>query len=432
MGTFAFVGLQGRGKTFWMLYTGIHYAMKYSRRLVINFNINLDNLLDYAIANNYYHLFLMIKEGDIIYVPDNIEYLFSIPNSVILLDEAPLYFGDAASGSRNVAHLVAWLNQMRRNNCDLFLVCQALDRLQKLARDLIDVVIFCDSLCKKGWDGNPEMIQFKCQNFEPVENFQRWFDSPKRGKMFYDMQQRYAKKSLGFPLGISTYYINFLKIFDSYSNITTDTERIGNWWHHIRVEMLVIKNKSLFLSEQENPIKISVSKEYPIGKPFPWDYFVAFSKKKGIYRRKYNIPLWVIRFIKSLISGESNNDYISNKVRFLLIQKRKPFDWEYPLKLTFFHKGKAGKDKDDPIDISIYQSFYLYDWPVYLTFGYVLAAKLSHIISNLLNNSTNDIIELIKNSLIIDIPIRINSRFVTDYSFTIFNRKVGNKKIKNL
>jgi Zonular occludens toxin (Zot) len=432
MGTFAFVGLQGRGKTFWMLYMGIHYAMKYARRLVINFNINLDNLLDYAVSNNYYHLFLMIKNGDIIYVPDNIEYLFSIPNSVILLDEAPLYFGDAASGSKNVAHLVAWLNQMRRNNCDLFLVCQALDRLQKLARDLIDVIIFCDSLCKKGWDGNPEMIQFKCQNFEPVEKFQRWFDSPKRGKMFYDMQQRYAKKSLGFPLGISSYYINFLKIFDSYSNITTDTERIGNWWHHVRIEMIFAKDKSIFISEQKNSIKISDSPEYPIGQLFPWEYATIFSKKPGKYRRKYDIPVWIKNLIKFLISGEQHNDYVSDNVRLALIKKRKYFDWEYPLKLSFFHKGKAGKDKNDPIDVSVYESFYLYEWPIYLSFGYVFASKLSHLISNLLNEASGNILELIKNSVFIDIPVSSKSKFCQDYTLMIFNKKIGHKKVKNL
>lgn len=427
MGTFAFVGLQGRGKTFWMLYCGIHYAMRYSRRLVLNFNINLDNLLDYAIANNYYHLYLMIKHGDILYIPDNIEYLFSIPNSVILLDEAPLYFGDSAGGSKGVTHLVAWLNQMRRNNCDLFLVCQALDRLQKLARDLVDVVIFCDSHCKKGINGNPEMLQFNASCFEPLEKFERWFTSSKRGKFFYDMSQRYNKFCLGFPLGISSYYINFLDVFDSYSNITTDENRIGNWWHYIRVEMIVEKSNKIFISEQKNLVKISEG-EYFFGNLFKWEFENFYFEG---YRKSWLVRL--DRYFSKMKQPINSSDYISLNLRNKLIAERKEFNWEYPLNLAFFHKGRAGKDKDSPIDIKIYQSFYIYEWPKKLTFGYALSCKLAHFFSNLFNESLGNFLNLLKNSSFFRFPVFSgNSFFFNDYCLKFFNRKIGLKKIPNL
>ncbi|HEY9295895.1 MAG TPA: hypothetical protein VIQ31_05895, partial [Phormidium sp.] len=135
MGITALIGQQGRGKSFYMIWLSLNHALRYCKRLVTNFPLNIAFLERFAIANNLRNLHKMIVAGDVIFIPGDVEYLLSVPDSCVLLDEAAIFLGDAVTGSK-LGYLISRFNQCRKRGIELFYTGQAFARIPKILRDI--------------------------------------------------------------------------------------------------------------------------------------------------------------------------------------------------------------------------------------------------------------------------------------------------------
>ena len=220
------IGQQGRGKTLQMSWIGLNLAMKYGKRLVTNYELNINYLEYFARGHNLKNLHTMIKCGEIIFVPESIDYILSIPDSVVCLDEIAIFLGDSTEGNAKIRYLISRFNQCRRRGIELLYVAHSLGRVQKFLRDITNTIVFCDGKTKRTENGDPELIKEKYLHFD-VEQFEVWFDSPKRHQIFQIFTRAKAFKIVKKELTCAKR--EFFQAFDSFSDIVNQTSNITNY-----------------------------------------------------------------------------------------------------------------------------------------------------------------------------------------------------------
>jgi hypothetical protein len=341
MGITAVIGQQGRGKSFYMIWLALNYSMKYAKRLVTNFPLHIDFLERFAIANNLHNLHKMIKNGDIIFVPGDVEYLLSIPDSCVLLDEAAIFLADSIQGSK-VSYLISRFNQCRKRGIELYYSGQAFARIPKILRDITTGVIYCHGTCTRDEAGNLMLYKAKFTYFEPDE-FDDWFGSSKKTNWLYTKNHSYKRESFV----LNSYFALFFNVYDSYIDVIADTKAPG-----YRAYKLVPRGTKVIVTVTE-PVIDSV-------------------KPKKLRRRKF--PLFVIRFFKSLIIRRSHktHDYVHPKKWDLMVSERPMFKPDDPFKLNWLKKQEP---------VFYYESVSNFDeFPKFVKASFILGWRFSHIL----------------------------------------------------
>lgn len=339
MGITAIIGQQGRGKSFYMVWLALNHAMRYCKRLVTNFPLNIAFLERFAIANNLRNLHKMILAGDIIFIPADVEYLLSIPDSCVLFDEAAIFLGDATTGSK-VSYLISRFNQCRKRGIELFYTGQAFARIPKILRDITTAVIFCNGVCTRDEWGKPLLYHAKFTFFDPDE-FDTWFDSSKRNTWFFTNQSSYRRDHFI----LNCYFALFFNVYDSFIDVVADVDAPG-----YKCLKIIPRGKSVKVQELPVP-----TIELPIAK---------------LPDIKFH-PIIILFFKKLLLSRSyKTHDYIHPLKWDNMVGLRPSFHPGDPFKLNWLQSRST---------VLFYQSVASFpEYPKFLTAGFVLGWRLSH------------------------------------------------------
>lgn len=339
MGITALIGQQGRGKSFYMIWLALNHALRYCKRLVTNFPLNIAFLERFAIANNLRNLHKMIVAGDVIFIPGDVEYLLSIPDSCVLLDEAAIFLGDAVTGSK-LGYLISRFNQCRKRGIELFYTGQAFARIPKILRDITTAVIYCNGICTRDEWGTPQLYRAKFTYFEPDE-FEGWFASSKKSNWLFTKNHSYRQHHFN----LSSYYALFFNTYDSFIDVVADTSAPG-----YRILKIIPKG-----------VKVTTKVVEPA---------VVTPKAEKLKARVFH-P-FLIKLLKSRLLRRSHktNDYIHPTKWDWMIGQRPLFYPEDPFKLKWLQKSEP---------ILFYQSVAEFtEFPKFVCAHFVIAWWLSH------------------------------------------------------
>ncbi len=338
MGITAIIGQQGRGKSFYMIWLALNHAMKYCKRLVTNFPLDIAFLERFAVANNLVNLHTMIKSGDIIFIPGDVEYLLSIPDSCVLFDEAPIFLGDATHGSK-VGYLISRFNQCRKRGIELFYTGQAFSRIPKILRDITTGVIYCNGTCTRDEWGKPLLYHAKFTFFEP-DQFDDWFASSKKSNWLYTKNYSYRRHTFI----LNCYYALFFNVYDSFIDVVADSKAPG-----YRLYRIVPRGSKVVVSTVE---------------PMPVDV-----QQVKLKERKFHpvfVRLWK-RFL--LRRSYKSHDYVHPKKWEDMLSQRPMFRPEDPFKLNWLQKKEP---------VLYYQSVSaLPEFPKFVQAYFVIAWRLA-------------------------------------------------------
>jgi hypothetical protein len=339
MGITAIIGQQGRGKSFYMIWLALNHAMKYCKRLVTNFPLDIAFLERFAVANNLKNLYKMIRDGDIIFIPGDVEYLLSIPDSCVLLDEAAIFVGDAIQGSK-VSYLISRFNQCRKRGIELFYTNPAFSRIPKILRDVTTGVIFCNGICTRDEWGKPLLYHAKFTFFDPDE-FDDWFASSKKSNWLYTRNHSYRRHSFI----LSSYFALFFNVYDSFIDVVADAKAPG-----YRLYKIVPHGRKVVTTVVEPTLN---------------DNF----EKLKLKRREFH-PFF-IRLLKRFLLRRSHktHDYIHDKKWDEMIAQRPMFRPDDPFKLNWLQKKES---------VFYYQSVSaLPEFPKFVQAYFVIAWRLA-------------------------------------------------------
>jgi hypothetical protein len=340
MGITAIIGQQGRGKSFYMIWLALNHAMKYCKRLVTNFPLDIAFLERFAVANNLVNLHTMIKRGDIIFIPGDVEYLLSVPDSCVLFDEAPIFLGDATHGSK-VGYLISRFNQCRKRGIELFYTGQAFSRIPKILRDITTGVIYCNGVCTRDEWGKPLLYHAKFTFFEPDE-FDDWFASSKKSNWLYTRNHSYRRHSFI----LSAYFALFFNVYDSFIDVVAHTDAPGYRLYRI--------------TPRGSKVVTSVSEP-----------LVVDSQHTELKERKF--PPFFVRLCKRFLCRRSHktNDYIHPKKWDEMLNERPMFRPDDPFKLNWLKKKEP---------VLFYESVSsLSEFPQFVQAYFVIGWRLSQI-----------------------------------------------------
>jgi hypothetical protein len=366
MGITAIIGQQGRGKSFYMCWLALNHAMRFCKRLVTNFPLNIEFLEKFAIANNLRNLHKMISAGDIIFIPGDVEYLLSIPDSCVLFDEAAIFLGDATQ-SHKVSYLISRFNQCRKRGIELFYTGQAFTRVPKILRDITTSVIFCNGICTRDEWGKPLLYHAKFTYFDPDE-FDTWFSSSKRGNFVYTFNKSYKRHNFI----LSSYFALFFNVYDSFIDVVADAPAPG--YKRIKI---IPRGKTCILKEGE---------------------LLKFPLSKLTKTSKIKFHPIFIKIFKYLLNKKSykTNDYIHPLKWDNMIAQRPLFEFSDPFKLNWLEKR---------VPVVVYKSGSAYEYPKFIRAGFVISWRLSY----LLPAPLQPLLELFKS---LTFPVPSDSKFI--------------------
>ncbi|HLO51460.1 MAG TPA: zonular occludens toxin domain-containing protein [Kamptonema sp.] len=299
----AFIGRQGAGKTLEMTWVGLHLALKYGKRFVCNYALDLDYLLRFAISISSKNLIHLIKSGDIICCPGNVDYLLAVPDSVVCIDEIAIYLGDSTESPQKTKYLIARFNQCRRRGIELLYVAHSLDRVQKYLRTATNNVCYCDGAVTRMNNGDIYLKSERYYYFN-IDDYDYWVNSPKRHKFIFG---EWFTKSKAFHIHksvLTCFKRDFFKAFDSFSDITND----ANSAFLLRYKKLSFPGSVYTFPQPLVPINNSIE-----------SLKAKASERLSRNVRKSQFLLLILKlirlFLKDLLRSSTmkkNSDYLSN------------------------------------------------------------------------------------------------------------------------
>ena len=212
-------GLPGRNKTHFSCYYAFSIANKFKKSIVANFLFHPDNLIQYCSWMGYQWLLDRLKsqEPTIYYCPmetkEDIAKLLSVPNSVVICDEAGGYFPARNSMHNTPAEFIKDITQVRHRKQYFIAITQSENLLDSAIRLLADEVIYCNgiSLYDQKLEA-PRLIYKVVRRFTP-DKFASWFSNPRlRGNPIKTMMM--ANKSWTGQLSWADYFL--FKVYPSF------------------------------------------------------------------------------------------------------------------------------------------------------------------------------------------------------------------------
>lgn len=217
-------GKPGTGKSQFSLWYALKYAEAHDKSLITNFLLNPLGLLQYCKIANLPKLEYRIRSGDsrIYYQPlnDSIDDLLLYPDSIIICDEAAIYFPSRGSTYKTPQKVLSDLVQVRHQNQHLFLLCQSESQIDSQLRALADEVFLCDGSYNFDGRGKQRLIARKIMYFLP-DQYDNWKTKPQIKKN--PLKSRFAcTKQFGGYLSIKDIYL--FSCYNSFNLIHSESE----------------------------------------------------------------------------------------------------------------------------------------------------------------------------------------------------------------
>lgn len=210
-------GLMGKGKSHFGLFYALCLCEKYQKRLVTNFFLNLDVVAYYCHWMGYDWFLSQLDKGGIVYLSldGNASQLLSIPGSVVLCDEAALYF--PARNSRDTPQrLLADIVQMRKDKSYLICICQAEFQIDRQIRGLQFEVFHANGIVVFDKKLRSERLIYKSVlRFDP-ERYNQYISDPKIRKNPLKSRILANKRYAGFLKACDKFIFN---CFDSFARL---------------------------------------------------------------------------------------------------------------------------------------------------------------------------------------------------------------------
>jgi hypothetical protein len=231
MAFYAVVGLTGAGKSLYQISFGCYLANKLRKTIASNIPLDYEALRRYCGMKGYGWLAHCIDRDKIKVLPgaDSLEELLAQENSVILLDEAGIFFPARSFQSMN-KNVIRDLAQVRKGASDVVWAAQYFEMVDKIFRMLCHRVVHCQGVstyCPKL--RNDKLVIKNYYHFDPV-TYEAWLADSKarrpglagqiRTRLFYS-----AKVETGM---VKKADIQAFSVFRSFERLDKSHSTFGN------------------------------------------------------------------------------------------------------------------------------------------------------------------------------------------------------------
>lgn len=222
MGVSCVYGLPGKNKSHFATFYAIYLANKYEKPLVTNYILNPTKLAAYCKFMNYRWLFDNLNNGKTIYyvsLDKDLSLLLSVPNAVVVCDEAAIYFPARGSTHNTPKKVLADLVQVRHKSQYLILIAQAELQIDSAIRALCEEIFWCNGVSI--WSQklkNQQLIYKVVRRFMP-ESFQQFMSDPKLRKNPLKVKLLSSKSWTGFPTCADSFLFS---VYNSFNTIQSE------------------------------------------------------------------------------------------------------------------------------------------------------------------------------------------------------------------
>lgn len=183
MTIYAITGDIGSGKSLRQLSEGLRLCQKYKKNLVTNFGVNRAAVKRYAASRKYWHVVQMIDNQQLttfdLQDTEQLPEILSVPGSVVLLDEAGIFF-NTREFSKTPKSLLMDLAQSRKTGCDLIYASQFDGQVDKQFRMLTQYFTHCGGVT--AWSkklGNQKLV-WKYYSLFSATKYWEWITNMSR------------------------------------------------------------------------------------------------------------------------------------------------------------------------------------------------------------------------------------------------------------
>lgn len=180
------LGRMGSNKTHFSTFYAIFLANKLHKRLVFNYLLHPDNLMEYCSKMRYSWLVEKLSGPEpVVYYCDleagGLDYLLSIHDSVISFDEAALYIPSRGSAgvSTKTSKFHKDLTQIRHRHNYLIATAQNHQQIDGSIRNLVEEIFHCSGLTSYDEKLKSQKLWFKIVNRFTPENYDVWVSNPR-------------------------------------------------------------------------------------------------------------------------------------------------------------------------------------------------------------------------------------------------------------
>jgi Zonular occludens toxin (Zot) len=173
-------GLPGAGKSHFSLFYGLSLCEKFGKTLVTNYLLDLDKISHYCYLMGYFDFLNRLGKEGIVYISADTHAgdFLSVRNSVIVLDEAGIYF--PARGFKDTPKkLLADLCQVRHDASMLLCIAQAEKQIDIQIRNLSWEVFQCRGLSVYDKKLNNQKLIFKNIYRFDKDRYEVYMNDPK-------------------------------------------------------------------------------------------------------------------------------------------------------------------------------------------------------------------------------------------------------------
>lgn len=179
-------GKMGSNKTHFATFYAIYLANKLHKRIVFNYLLHPDNLMQYCSKMRYEWLVdALSKKQPIVYYCDvengGLDHLLSIHDSVVVFDEVALYVPSRGSGSvtTKTSKFHKDLTQIRHRHNYLIVIAQNHQQIDSSIKNLSEETFHCAGLTLYDDKLKSQKLWFKIVNRFVPDNYEVWISNPR-------------------------------------------------------------------------------------------------------------------------------------------------------------------------------------------------------------------------------------------------------------
>lgn len=179
-------GKMGSNKTHFATFYAIYLANKLHKRIVLNYLLHPDNLMEYCSKMRYEWLVSALsRKQPVVYYCDiedgGLDYLLSIEDSVIAFDEVALYVPSRGLGSATTktSKFHKDLTQIRHRHNYLITIAQNHQQIDSSIKNLAEETFHCAGLTFYDEKLKSQKLWFKIVNRFVPDNYEVWVSNPR-------------------------------------------------------------------------------------------------------------------------------------------------------------------------------------------------------------------------------------------------------------
>lgn len=228
MGIAAVYGKPGKGKSSFATYYGLYLANRYRKCLVSNFLFNPIKVAHYCKLMGFSWLLENIDKGIIHFIPSDSDLtsILSIPDSVVLLDEAAIWLPARGSTQNTPKELLKDLCQIRHESQYLLYIAQSETQVDSALRNLCEIVYWCNGTSVWCDKLRNEKLLFKTIHQFTTDCYQQYMSDPKLRKNPIKTKILATKTWSGF-LTASDKFV--FELYDSFNRVEAESQRVDTF-----------------------------------------------------------------------------------------------------------------------------------------------------------------------------------------------------------